>query len=92
MNIFFLWENTEGQVELITPSQDQLVFPGQVRAFVLKTCREWNEFEVREKYISITEIQKAIDDGRIKECFATGSKSGIISVSTIGYSQFALKP
>ncbi len=30
-------------------------------------------------------------DKRIIECFATGSKSGIIPVGTIGYSQFAIK-
>ena len=38
----------------------------------------------------MTELQEAILDKRIIECFATGSKSGIIPVSTIGYAQYAV--
>jgi len=28
MNIFFLWKNSEGKKELVTPELDKLIYPG----------------------------------------------------------------
>ena len=59
MNLFVLWGNEEGDMELITPPLDGTILPGVTRDCVLKLCRELKEFKVTERKFKIKELIKA---------------------------------
>ena len=74
MNIFFLLEKTSGGLELVTPGLDRgTILPGITRDSILALTREWAEFEVSERPISIGEVKQAAKQGRLKEIFSCGT-------------------
>lgn len=72
-NIFFFWINENGEKELITPPLDGTILPGVTRQSVLDLAREWNEFKVTERPIKMREFIKAVEEGRVIECFGSGT-------------------
>eukprot|EP01083_Nonionella_stella_P204686 745977_1 len=73
MNLFFLWKRKDGTKELITAPLDGTILPGVTRRSVLELCRQWGEFDVTEKEYSLHEVTDAISEGRVLECFGTGT-------------------
>lgn len=52
--------------ELITPPlTDGLILPGVTRDSVLTLAREWNEFQISERYLTMEELKQAIKEGRV---------------------------
>ena len=86
MNIFFLWRTEEGEEELITPwLDDGCILPGITRRSVLELCREWGEFKVTEKSVTLPPLLKAAEEGRLLECFGTGTAAVIQPVKSLTY-------
>lgn len=75
MNIFFLLEKANGGgLELVTPGLERgTILPGITRDSILELTREWAEFEVSERPISIQEVREAAAQGRLREIFSCGT-------------------
>ncbi|KAI1281989.1 Branched-chain-amino-acid aminotransferase, cytosolic [Halotydeus destructor] len=86
MNIFVYLVNEDGQHELITPPlEDGLILPGVTRNSVLAVTREWNEFLVTERRVTMGEILKANKDGRLLEMFGAGTACCVCPVGKISF-------
>jgi len=74
MNIFFVIDG-----EVITPELTGSVLPGITRKSVLQLCESWG-MKVSERRISIDEVAKAYDEGKLDEVFGTGTAAVISPV------------
>jgi len=82
--VYLINENNEK--ELITPPlEDELILPGITRDSVLTMTREWNEFKVTEKRITMKEVQKALKENRLVEIFGAGTACIVSPVNRIKY-------
>lgn len=51
--------------ELITPPLNGLILPGITRDSILHLAREWRQFKVTERPLTMPEIKKALHQGRV---------------------------
>lgn len=85
MNVFFFIEkptnnsttnsSTTGTMkrELVTPPLDGTILPGITRDSILQLAREWGEFEVSERQVTVGEVRQAAFEGRLLEVFGSGT-------------------
>jgi branched-chain amino acid aminotransferase len=83
MNVFFLIENPytrntgssskKKKRELVTPPLDGTILPGITRDSILQLAREWGEFDVSERQVTIGEVRQAASEGRLIEVFGSGT-------------------
>ncbi|EGC39193.1 branched-chain amino acid aminotransferase [Dictyostelium purpureum] len=86
MNMFVLWKNNDGELELITPPlHDGTILPGITRDSILSLARQWGEFKVSEKNFTMSELAKAIKEGRVKEAFGAGTAAIVSPIKSISY-------
>ncbi len=78
-NIFFRLDD-----ELITPSLTGAILPGITRDSVIHIARHWG-LNVAERRVSIDEVITDIEQGRVKEVFATGTATVITPVGKFAY-------
>lgn len=71
MNCFIYWKNEQGETELVTPPLDGSILPGVTRDSILALTRQWGEFKVSERKVTMQDLLKADKDGRIIEMFGT---------------------
>ncbi|MEJ2690874.1 MAG: branched-chain amino acid aminotransferase [Deltaproteobacteria bacterium] len=79
MNIFFVLDNV-----VVTPPLTGSILPGITRQSVLRLLRDWGE-EVVERPVSIDEVLEAGKNGRLQECFGTGTAAVISPVGSLVY-------
>jgi branched-chain amino acid aminotransferase len=80
MNIMFIIDN-----ELVTPTLEQgSILPGVTRMSVLELAKEMG-IKVSERKISIDEIVEANQNGKLQECFGTGTAAVISPVGQLTY-------
>jgi branched-chain amino acid aminotransferase len=83
-NFFIIWHNADtGRLELVTaPLENQLILPGVTRRSVLELVRDrlskqtvggLEPLQVSERPLTIAEIEKAGNEGRIVESFVSGT-------------------
>ena len=51
--------------ELVTPPLDGLILPGITRLTLLELAREWKEFKVVERAITMAEVTEAHKEKRV---------------------------
>lgn len=86
MNIFILLDKGNGAKELVTPPlEGGIILPGITRKSVLEMTREWNEFEVSERKITMKEVMSAQAEGRLIEMFGAGTAAIVSPVGNIYY-------
>ncbi|XP_040313574.1 branched-chain-amino-acid aminotransferase, mitochondrial isoform X1 [Herpailurus yagouaroundi] len=85
MNIFIYWTYEDGVLELVTPSLDGIILPGVVRQSLLDLARTWGEFRVVERKITMKELLRALDEGRVREVFGSGTACQVCPVHRIVY-------
>lgn len=85
MNAFFLLKTKSGGVELVTPPLDGTILPGIVRQSVLELTREWNEFTVSERIITMNELLVAKKENRLLEMFLCGTACCLCPVKVIRF-------
>lgn len=85
MNMFTFWINEQGEKELVTAPLDGTILPGVTRDSILALTRGWNEFKVTERTYTMPELAKAIDEGRVIECFGAGTAAVVSPIEMIGY-------
>ena len=71
MNVFFKIDGT-----VITPSLEGSILSGITRMSVIEMLKSWN-IPVEERKISIDELEKAYNDGKLEEAFGTGTAAVI---------------
>jgi len=85
MNMFVFWKNEKGERELVTPPIDEIILPGVTRDSVVQLTKSWGEFKVSERKITMSEIVKAIDEGRMIEAFGAGTAAVVSPIKAISY-------
>lgn len=85
MNIFVVYINDNGERELLTPSLNGLILPGIVRKSLLTIARQWNQFRVSERSITMKEIIRLLSENRLLEIFGAGTAGIISPVSRIEF-------
>ncbi|KAM8973917.1 branched-chain-amino-acid aminotransferase, cytosolic [Pelodytes ibericus] len=85
MNIFLFWMSEDGEEELLTPPLDGIILPGVVRQSILDLARKWGEFKVSERHVTMKDLVKAINEGRVKEIFGSGTACVVCPVGNILY-------
>lgn len=85
MNFFAFWDNKAGRRELVTPPLDGTILPGVTRQSILDVARGWGEFDVVERKFTIAELTAAADEGRLRECFGTGTAAVVSPIKQIHY-------
>ena len=78
MNFLLFWVNERGERELVTPPLDGTILPGVTRQSMLDLAREWGEFKVTERRITMAEVLKAASECRILEAFGAGERGEIV--------------
>ncbi|MEN8210386.1 MAG: branched-chain amino acid aminotransferase [Thermodesulfobacteriota bacterium] len=79
MNIFFLVDD-----EILTPNLTGSILPGITRYSVITLAKKWG-MKISERRITIDEVFKAHDEGRLKEVFGSGTAAVISPVGEIRY-------
>uniref|UniRef100_A0A672HGV7 Branched-chain-amino-acid aminotransferase n=1 Tax=Salarias fasciatus TaxID=181472 RepID=A0A672HGV7_SALFA len=85
MNIFLHWINEDGEEELATPPLDGIILPGVTRQSILDITREWNEFLVSERYLTMAQLCSALRQQRVREMFGSGTAAMICPIGHIFY-------
>lgn len=85
MNIFMLYINDNGEKELLTPPLDGLILPGITRDSIIRLCREWGEFAVKEQKFTMPFISQLVKKGRLLEMFGAGTAAVISPIDRISY-------
>ena len=81
MNIFFVVDGEVG-----TPQLNGSILSGITRKSVLELVRKWG-YNVSERRVSIDEITRAADEGRLSEAFGTGTAAVISAVGKLRYNE-----
>lgn len=93
MNIFFVLKNGENSIEIVTPTLKRGdILPGVTRDSVLGIARSWKKLDgkdvnVSEREISMVELTKLFDEGKVLEVFGTGTAAVISPVKGIVYKE-----
>jgi len=86
MNIMVFWKNTDGDLELVTPPIEQgVILPGVTRDSLLTLAREWGEFKVSERPVTMAELVTALDENRVQEVFGAGTACVVCPVNRVTY-------
>ncbi|XP_014707735.2 branched-chain-amino-acid aminotransferase, mitochondrial isoform X2 [Equus asinus] len=85
MNIFVYWTHEDGVLELVTPPLDGVILPGVVRQSLLDLAQSWGEFRVVERKITMKEVLRALEEGRVREIFGSGTACQVCPVHQILY-------
>jgi branched-chain amino acid aminotransferase len=79
MNVMFVIDGV-----LITPALSDSILAGITRKSVLELARHWN-VPVEERRISVKELVKALEEGRVEEAFGAGTAATIAHIELIGH-------
>ncbi|KAF8384302.1 hypothetical protein PRIPAC_73444 [Pristionchus pacificus] len=83
MNIFVLWKNEEGDLELVTPPLDRgLILPGVTRDSLLALGREYGEFK---RAFTMEDVRAALKQDRLLQMFGAGTACVVSPVGEIVY-------
>ncbi|XP_053308192.1 branched-chain-amino-acid aminotransferase, cytosolic-like [Spea bombifrons] len=85
MNFFMYWVNEQGEEELLTPPLNGLILPGVTRQSLLDLARQWGEFKVSERTVTMGDLIKGLQEDRVKEIFGSGTACVVSPVSRILY-------
>jgi branched-chain amino acid aminotransferase len=85
MNLFLFWKNEQGEAELVTPPLDGTILPGVTRDSILQLTREWKEFKVVEKPVTMPQLVKAVSENRVIEMFGAGTAAIVSPIKRICY-------
>ena len=84
MNLFFVFTDAAGAVEVVTPELSGALLPGVTRDSLLALAAE-NGATVTERRISTDEWEKEVAAGHLTEVFACGTAAVITPVGSVKY-------
>ena len=89
MNFFAVWRKKgaagegDAEVEAVTPNLDGTILPGVTRASAIELLRDHFKVDVQERPLYLSELVDAAAEGRLLECFGTGTAAIVQPVSHI---------
>ncbi|KAK9498216.1 hypothetical protein O3M35_004080 [Rhynocoris fuscipes] len=89
MNLFVVILNSNGERELITPPLNGLILPGITRLSILQLSREWNDYKVSERTITMGELISLLKEARLLEVFGAGTACVVSPVHVIYFKETA---
>lgn len=87
MNVFVFLETENGEKELVTPPLTGIILPGVTRRSIIELTSEWDEFKVTERKITMKEVMKAKDEGRLIEMFGAGTAAIVSPIGGIFFNK-----
>ncbi|XP_027229757.1 branched-chain-amino-acid aminotransferase, cytosolic [Penaeus vannamei] len=91
MNIMVFLDKGNGEKELVTPPLHGLILPGVTRDTLLTLGRQWGEFTVSERDITMAEVVQAESEGKLLEIFGAGTAAVVTPVGEIHYQGKVIK-
>jgi len=86
MNMFIYWINEDGEKELTTmPLDAGIVLPGVTRQSILEMAKEWGDFKVTERVVTMGDLVKALNEERLIEMFGAGTACVVCPIKRILY-------
>jgi branched-chain amino acid aminotransferase len=85
MNIFFVIDN-----KLVTPALQGSILPGITRDSVIRLAHHWG-IPVEERKVSIDELFEADAQGKLQECFGTGTAAVVSPVGELKFQDKIMK-
>ncbi|XP_062387714.1 branched-chain-amino-acid aminotransferase, mitochondrial isoform X1 [Sardina pilchardus] len=85
MNLFIYWTTESGEKELVTPPLDGIILPGVTRQSLLDLARDWGEFKVTERTLTMKELMDSLAAGRVLEVFGAGTACVVCPVGSLLY-------
>jgi len=96
MNLFVVFRQEDGTLELVTPPLDGMILPGVTRDSVLALARSHaartlripnltTKLAVSERGVTMKEVSEAVQSGRLVEMFGAGTAAIVSPVNKIGY-------
>jgi len=85
MNIMIVLRKEGGGLELVTPPLNGLILPGVTRYTLLDLARQWGEFDVSEREITMKELEEHANKGSLVEMFGCGTAAVVCPVGSINY-------
>jgi branched-chain amino acid aminotransferase len=79
MNVMFVIDGT-----LVTPALSDSILTGITRDSVIQLAKSWG-MKVEERKISVEELVKGLEAGRVQEAFGAGTAATIAHIELIGY-------
>lgn len=79
MNIFF---KIDGKI--VTPMLNGSILPGITRNSVIELCKSWG-MDVEERKVSVDELIEAQKEGKLEECFGSGTAAVISPVGKLRF-------
>ncbi len=85
MNIFASFKDkSSGKIKLITPSLDSgMILPGVTRRSVIELAKDWEDVEILEGKLTLTDVLDGAKDGSLLEMFGTGTAAIVSPVGNI---------
>lgn len=84
--MFIHWYNENGEKELATmPLDEGIVLPGITRQSILDLTREWGDFKVTERTVTMSDLTKALSENRLIEMFGAGTACVVCPIKRILY-------
>ncbi|XP_026307902.1 branched-chain-amino-acid aminotransferase, mitochondrial [Piliocolobus tephrosceles] len=77
-------------LELVTPPLNGVILPGVVRQSLLELAQTWGEFRVAERTITMKQLLRALEEGRVREVFGSGTACQVCPVHRILYKDKSL--
>ncbi len=84
MNVFFVFEN-----EIVTPALNGTILAGGVRECAIQMLKHLG-YKVSERAITIDEVKKSHEAGKLKEVFGTGTAAVISPVGELANEQIKM--
>ena len=81
MNIFFKIDGT-----VVTPMLNGSILPGVTRDSCIQLLKSWN-VPVEERRVSVDELVEAAHDGKLEECWGSGTAAVITPVGTLRHGE-----
>ncbi|MDD5455641.1 MAG: branched-chain amino acid aminotransferase [Candidatus Margulisbacteria bacterium] len=78
-NIFFVYGD-----KILTPALNGSILPGITRKSVIELLQHW-KMDVEETALDINQIVKDIKDGKVTECFSTGTAVVVSPINSLHY-------
>lgn len=94
MNFMMVFRKNDGKLQIVTAPTDGIILPGITRMSLLQILREspeFKNFEVIEKYITIDELVRRIENGECVECFGCGTAAVVTPTGSIIYEDMEYK-
>ncbi len=88
MNFFAVIKDGTGQKELVTAPLDGTILEGITRESILDLARERlvpNNWKVSERYLTMSELASAADEGRLIEAFGSGTAAVVSPIRSIAW-------